>query len=485
MSPPTPAGLTPQQLLRALWKQRACWILLWLLATAVVLAAVWSMPRKFKSEAILAVEPLRPPGRDAAAPSDAELRAQLQLARLRVLQRDHLLEILRKSWPELVARWDARRAPREAERIRGRITITTLPESRGRFIAVRIAFETHDPARGAAVVNRVAADLVQEFERITPPPAAGARRQERNAAWARLAECEQTLSDFEDEHGPDLQLREQSLLKAIGTLQADLLANERMLEQAAAARQRLAETLEAAASAMPEPAPPASEPATRESASVRQLRERLALLRARYTDTHPDVRRAEQELARTLVLESRQSDPGHESGPRPATGTAADRSFERVRAELDSASQRIRHLQQERERLKARLEEHQQQLSEVSGLLRHREALRRECAAAEATYRSLSARPEGENPGPRLRLVLLEEALPEGQPARPDRRILALLGALLAMLPCAVIAAGREIGARAMLEALGLAPAAAQGLSVTVEQPPGNRVNGRHAAHAG
>jgi len=484
MSPRTPAGLAPQKLLHALWKQRACWILLWLLATAAVLAAVWFIPRKFKSEAILAVEPLRPPGRDAAVPSDAELRAQLHLARLRVLRRDHLLEILRKSWPELVARWDARQAPREAERLRERITITTLPESRGRFTAVRIIFESRDPARGAAVVNRVATELAQEFERIAPPTASSTRRQ-RNAAWARLAECEHAMNDFEDQHGPDLQLREQSLLKAIGTLQADLLANERMLEQAAAARQRLEETLEAGASAPSEPAHPSGEPATKESASVRQLRERLALLRARYTDTHPDVRRAEQELARALALDSRQNDAAHANDPRAASPTTPDRSLERVRAELDSALRRVRQLQQERHRLETRLAELQQQLTEVSDLLRRREALRRECTAAEAAYQSLSARPETENPGPRLRLVLLEEALPEGQPARPDRRILALLGALVALLPAAVIAASREIGARAVLEVLGLAPPAANGLCVTVEQPAGNRVNGRHAAHAG
>jgi hypothetical protein len=236
MSPRTPAGLAPQQLLHALWKQRTCWILLWLLATAVVLAAVWSLPWKFKSEAILAVEPLRQPGRSSAVPSDAELRAQLQLARLRVLRRDRLLEILRKSWPELVARWRPSEAPREVERLRDRITIATLPESRGRFSAVRVSFESRDPARGAAVVNRLAIELAQEFDRLTPPPAADSTRQQRQAAWARLAECQQTLNDFDSEHGPDLQLREQSLLKAIGTLQADLLANERMLEQTAAAR---------------------------------------------------------------------------------------------------------------------------------------------------------------------------------------------------------------------------------------------------------
>jgi uncharacterized protein involved in exopolysaccharide biosynthesis len=484
MSPRTPAGLAPQQLLHALWKQRTCWILLWLLATAVVLAAVWSMPRKFKSEATLAVEPLRQPGRNYAVPSDAELRAQLQLARLRVLRRDRLLEILRKSWPELVARWDARQAPREVERLRDRITIATLPESRGRFSAVRVSFESRDPARGAAVVNRLAIELVQEFDRLTPPPAAGARRQERNAAWARLAECEKSLKDFDSEHGPDLQLREQSLLKAIGTLQADLLANERMLEQTAAARQRLEETVEAGASAPSEPADLAGEPATKESATVRQLRERLALLRARYTDTHPDVRRAEQELARALALELPSRDAAPDNGPGPASRTA-DRGLERARAELNSASHRLRQLQQERQRLESRLEELQQQLTEVSGLLRRREALGRECKAAEAAYQSLSAKPEAESPGPGLRLVLLEEALPEGQPARPDRRLLALLGALFALLPATVIAASREIGARAVLEALGFAPPAANGLSITLTQPAGDGVNARHAAHAG
>ncbi|MGB9604766.1 MAG: hypothetical protein ACPL88_02650, partial [Bryobacteraceae bacterium] len=95
MNSPALASLTPRSFLQALWKQRTCWALLWLLATAAVLAAVWSVPQKFKAEAILALETARPPGRNAELPADIELRAQLQLARLRVLCRQRLLEVLR------------------------------------------------------------------------------------------------------------------------------------------------------------------------------------------------------------------------------------------------------------------------------------------------------------------------------------------------------------------------------------------------------
>lgn len=490
MPPFEAAGITPQALVRALWKQRACWALLWLLATAVVLAAVWSLPRRYKAEAILAVDPVRPPGRGAAIPSDTTLRAQLHLTRLRVLQRERLLELLRQSWPELVAGWKPADALRHVEELRGRITVSTLPESRGAFVAVRVVFEAADPARGAAVTNRVASELVQEFERLSQPPSAAPGSNEINAARARMSECQAALAAFEQEHGSDLEAREKATLTRLAYLRADLAANAQALHSAQREAVRIEQALAQASPAAGAPpakhAPRERPPA--EPATVRQLRERLALLRARYKDSHPDVRRAREELlqAETLVVAglSTEEVPA-ESGSDP---DPLDSQRRRLRAELEETRRRALELEQETVRLQGEIAAERQALEACNDLRRQHEALRRECEVTEAAYRAAAARPP-ESPPARasVRLVVLEQALPKGKANRPNRRLLAILGAVIALLPCGAVAAGREIGVGPILTLLGLAPpvSAPNGRPAVEAAAVASNMNGRRAPQAG
>lgn len=487
MPPFEAAGITLQTLVRALWKQRACWALLWLLATAAVLAAVWSLPRRYKAEALLAAEPAGPPGRGVVSPSDAELRAQVHLARLRVLQRERLLELLRQAWPELVAKWKPAEALSQIENWRERITISMLPESRGRFIGVRVVLEANDPSRGAAVTNRLAAELAREFERLSQPAAQASARQEANAAWARMTECQAALAAFEQEHGSDFESREKAILARLAALRADSDSNAQALRRAQAETARIELAISQSAHALPRSTPVVAprEHAPAETATVRQLRERLALLRARYKDSHPDVRRAWDELERAQALAAAETSPVET--PAGGDGIAEEARREKLRAELDQARRRSLELEQESTRLSAEIAAQQEALVAQGNLRRQHAALRRECGLAEAAYRAAATRPPENRPGQAaLRLVVLDQALPEGKAVRPNRRLLALLGALLALLPCGAIAAGREIGARPVLTLLGLAPPlnGHNGQSAVLAAAAG-RVNGGHISRAG
>ncbi|MCS7313869.1 MAG: hypothetical protein NZ554_00205 [Bryobacteraceae bacterium] len=459
MPPFEAAGITPQALARALWKQRVCWAVLWLLATAAVLAAVWSLPRRYKTEAVLAIDPARPPGRGTGVPSDAELRAQLQLARLRVFQRERLLDLLRQTWPELVAKWKPADAQRETEALRGRFTVLTVPDSRGPLVAVRVAFEASDPARGAAVTNRVAAELAGEFERLGQAAPAANQHGDLNAAWARLSECHAALAAFEREHGAGPEDREKDALLRLAALRAELAANAQALRRAHSEAARLEQVLSQApapASAFARSNTSRESPAA-EPPSLRQLRERLALLRARYKDAHPDVRRALDELARAQALSGPEVRVPDRTGGADAPPEESLRQH--LRAELDQARRRAWELEQESLRLRAEVASQQEALTAAGDLRRQHQALKRECEIAEAAYRAQASRPVADRrASASVRLVVLEQALPQGKPARPNRPLLAILGALLALLPCGAIAAGREMGLRPLLALLGLAP---------------------------
>ncbi len=490
MPPFEAAGITPHTLLRALWRQKALGALLWLLATAAVLAAVWSLPRRYRAEAILIAEPVHPLARNAALPSDAELRAHLQLARLKLLQRDRLLGLLRQTWPELVTQWKPADAPREAENLRRRISIATMPESRGRFVAVRIVFEASDPARGAAVTNRLAAELVEEFDRVSHLPSP-LQPPEAKAAWARMNECQAALAAFERKHGSDLVSSEMETRGRLALLRAQLAANTHALQRAQTEAVRLEAAL-AQSTPLPTPRPPYSalrDQPSAESPVVRQLRERLALLLARYRDAHPDVRRLREELLRAqaeIASQALAAEPDALSGDEAATDGSLDAAgSEDLRARLDRARRRVLDLEQQDIRLNAEIAAQQETLRATADLRRQHEALRRECEVAAAAYRAAASKTDiGRPRGASLRLVVLEHALPPAKPEAPNRRLLAILGALFALLPCAAIAAGREIGARPVLTLLGLAPPINGHSSPSAATAAAGRVNGGSAAAA-
>jgi len=109
---------------------------------------------------------------------------------------------------------------------------------------------------------------------------------------------------------------------------------------------------------------------------------------------------------------------------------------------------------------------------------------------AEANYRAAaSARQQAEleaarkSPEAEPRLVLLEEALAPSRPLSPNRRLLGLLGALAALLPCAAAAVGRELGPKTVLAFLGLAAPNHNGFRVAGGN--GSPANGGGAPQAG
>lgn len=497
MHAPASTGLDPIQFLQALWKQRTWWALLWLLATAAVLAAVWLIPPRYKVEALLVLEFDPPAPRTTTGFSDALLRSRLELAKLRVLRREGLLQLLRQADPKLVSRWKSDQAPREIERYRSSIRVSTVPESRtGVFSGVRVIFEGRNPESSAALVNGLAVELAREFERY-PERIVDAKRLEPQvaAAWNRLAECQDALKAFETEHGTDPERRRRLLLADQDSLQTEAVALERSLREVKQERLRLEQTINLAEQelARAPSSPPIRTPPPAAVETARRMRERLAALLVRYKESHPDVRRLRQELAGLGVLQGPPEGDGA-AELKPSPGEQAEEKLVRLRGELARAEQRQRELAAERERMMQALQLLSEQIRQVTWLGRRHSALARECELAEAGYRSaVLARQQADlqaergpvRPAPRL--VLLEEALVPGRPVFPNRRLLGLLGALAALLPCAMIAACRELGAKPVLAVLGLAAQNNNGCHTIAAQLPGAEppANGRRAAHAG
>lgn len=495
MHTPANVGLDPLRFLQALWKQKAWWALLWLLATAAVLAAVWLIPPRYKVEAMLALEFAPPARRPAGSLAHAEIRSRLELAKLRVLRRERLSELLRQADPKLAANGKSRARP-QIEQFRTGVRVVTLPEVRsGPFSAVRVSFEGPNAQRSAVLVNSFAAALAREFEQGAAPAVEAKQPEARvAAAWSRLAECHDALKAFEAEHGPDPEQRRQSLIAEQEALRSEIAALDRSLARAAQERSRLEQAAAEADGDWLRPPAAMPAPATAPE-SIRRLRERLASLQARYKDDHPDVRTLRAELARLEVLQA----PGVAEGDgelsaQPSGPDQTQIKLERLRAELAQAERKQEELAGRRQQLAERLEDLAEQIRQTSWLARRYRALMREYELAEAGYRlAVVARQQAESEAERrppplgARLVLLEQATVPDQPAFPNRRLLGLIGALGALVPCAAAAVFRELGSGPLLAVFGLTAPGHNGSHAVPRRPADIEppANGRRAAHAG
>ncbi len=159
----------------------------------------------------------------------------------------------------------------------------------------------------------------------------------------------------------------------------------------------------------------------------------LASLRERYTEDHPDVVRAERQLASVR-------DALPSSGSANGLGTARNGAFVQLKAQLNSVQTELNSVAQQREELLAERDQLQRRLAQAPAVEREYTRLSRELENAiadreniadkEATAQ-LSRALETEAVGERL--VLAEPPTRPLSPVSPDKKLILAVGLVLAM----------------------------------------------------
>jgi polysaccharide chain length determinant protein (PEP-CTERM system associated) len=318
-----------------------------------------------------------------------------------------------------------------------------------------IYFEGEDPVKAARTANRVAELFIQSNLQLRENQAQGTSsflEGELAQTKRRLEIQEARLAEFKRQNMGDLPEQRDTNLRSVEQLQTKLEINMDALDKAET-RKLLLQTQLAemrrptvrrsrsgrvvAGSSTPS-APP---PPTR----LEQLRAELTQLRARYTDRHPDVIRAEAEIEQLEKLEA-QKPPRVELPPAMAAATgdeddeadevaAAPRIDPTLKAELASIELEIRNLKNERERILGDTSRVQARLESVPRVEQELLSLTRDYDNIKSSYESLLDKRlnaklyenlEKSQQGERF--TIIERALPPAGPYSPNKILVLGLG---------------------------------------------------------
>ncbi len=246
-------------------------------------------------------------------------------------------------------------------------------------------------------------------------------------ARRRLESQEQRLETFRRQHGPELPTQMQTNLQGIQSKQMQV---QSLVESAARDRDRklMLERLYREAQndpvvAVRVPSDLATTPGATTIQRLEAARSALAALNQKYRPEHPDVLRAENQVA---LLESeaareKATNPpaaGADSTP-TATGDPVRREQLRtMRAELESLERQVAFKESEEQRLRAEIAEYQRRVEAVPGLESEWVAITRDYETQQRAYEELLAKSNAAQVSKELETQQIGETFRIVDPAR-------------------------------------------------------------------
>src|SRR4051812_29255708 len=437
-------NLTLSDLARAVWRRRV-WFLVPLLLGLV--AGIWVLrvlPKTYRAVTTVLVEPQKVPA-DYVKPTIAtSIEERLRTIEPQIKNRDNLARIIHEMdlYPELT-----RQGFLEGAIARARRDLTIQLQGN----TFRIYFEERDPAQAARTANRVAESFIESNLKLRENQAQGTSsflETELEKTKSRLEIQEAKIAEFKRQNLGDLPEQRDTNPRSVEQLQTKLEINVDALDKAETRRlllqSQMAElrnqqsgsrrsTLTALGIAPAGPEQPSR---------LDQLRARLAELRARYTDRHPDVIRTRAEIAQLEALEKsrKTAAPSSAAAAAPGAPAAADdddapRVDPMLKAEVASVDLEIRSLKSERERILGDIARVQGRLENVPRVEQELLSLTRDYDNIKNSYESLlekrlNARlyenleksQQGES------FTIIERALPPTSPYGPNKILVLGLG---------------------------------------------------------
>lgn len=441
-------NLTLSDLARAVWRRRIWFLVPLVLGIVGAVAALQVLPRTYRAVTTVLVEPQKVPADYVKPTVTSSIEERLRTIEPQIKNRDNIERIVREMdlYPDL-------RGAASMDQAVGRARRDLTVQLQGNTF--RIYFEGRDPVKAARTANRVAELFINSNLQLRENQAQGTStflEAELEKTKHRLELQEARIAEFKRQNMGDLPEQRDTNLRGVEQLQTKLEINMEALDKAETRRlllqSQIAEMRNQRSTASHRSTLPVlgAGPATPEQPShLDQLRAQLAQLRARYTDRHPDVIRAQAEIAQLEALEKSQAArPAAKPSSAPGAPAAATESAEAddamrpdplLKAEIASVDLEIRSLKTERERILADTARVQGRLENVPRVEQELLSLTRDYENIKNSYESLldkrlNARlyenleksQQGES------FTILERALPPNAPYGPNKPLVLGLG---------------------------------------------------------
>lgn len=386
-------ALTLSDLARAVWRRRVWFLVPVMLGAVAAVMVMKIMPPKYRAFTTVLVEPQKVPADYVKPTVTSNIEERLRTIEPQIKNRDNLERIIREVglYPEV----RGASLDRAVDQMREDLTVRLQGDS---FF---IYFRGRDPVKVAKTANRVAELFIESNLQLRENQAQGTStflENEMEKTKARLELQEAKIAEFKRQNMGDLPEQRDTNLRGVEQLQTKLEINMDALDKAETRKLLLQTQIAEMRAQQARPsrrgssgsAAAAPEPPSR----LDQLRAQLAELRARYTDRHPDVIRAQAEIAQLEALEK--------GRPAPAAGsTAASRAADdddrdagpmidpTLKAELASVEMEIRSLHGERARILSDISSTQARLESVPRVEQELLSLTRDYDNIKNSYESL------------------------------------------------------------------------------------------------
>ncbi len=489
-----PIQLRPYSIARMIWKQRALILVIWAAIMIVAAIVISRLPDVYRAEAVVLVDSQKIPEKYVAATVQVSLQDSLSAIGQRVLNVNKLQSVI--SAFHLYEDEKEKLSPEEmVERLRKDLSVTLERGLSGnRSGAFRISYDGSSPTVVAGVVSRITDLFISENASSREQRAEGTAdfiEDQLKGAKQRLDEQEAALSRYKVAHAGMLPQQEAALLGALGRLQADMQGNQDAINRAQQNKILLESTLKLSESALnttnrmiaaadaaarqPQRTSATGDPAVASPRNSEVLRDRLAAMKLRYLDDHPEVRRLKSELDRSVADESRAAAISRKPEPADAKITAQqtaapeprisetsaisladyNREKERVtstRAQLEIINREIESRTAARDQIVSSIAEYQKRVESLPIREQQMAALTRDYETSRIAYQSLldkklSAKmaTDMERSDNSERFTVADPAREPSKPVKP-KRLVFLAAAVLAGLAIGLaIALGLEL----------------------------------------
>ena len=408
-------------------------LLPWAGVLLLAAAALYVLPKKYMSSALVLVESERVPESFIPKVATRDPSQRLEAVRPEILSRTRLERVLEetKPYPQIASK------TRAVDKLRDSIFIYLSGND-----GFTIQFYHRDPLKAQEVTDRLARLFIDETVKSRAQQVEGAVDflvTQVKDARTELESKDAALRKYKEERMGTLPEQLDANLATMQMLQREMQMVEENLMFAREKQDALARAVgRSSARAVPAAA---ARPAAPESAELVQLNQTLAELRSRYKDAHPDVESVRSRIARVQarLAEARTTETAAgealsagDPAPDPADGLTREQ-LESARLEVRKLEERQRDLQGRIGALRANVEETPRTEQELATLTRDYKKLDENYTAllSKQLEAQMSGRLEKRWKGERFRM-LDPASLPE-KPVFPKPTLFLGLGAVLGL----------------------------------------------------
>lgn len=336
----------------------------WLAVFAVSVAALFLLPKRYRSSTLILVESEKVPDSFVPRVATQDTRGRLEAIWPEIQSRTRLERVLAETrpYPEITS------SMRALETIRRAIGIN-LSGSDG----FTIEFVHRDPRKAQEVANRIATLFIEETIKSRGQQVEDAvdfLDTQVSDARQELEQKDEALRRFKEQRMGRLPEQLETNLATLSMLQRELQSTQESLIFARERQESLARSLGRA----PAGSDRSSAPASPDSELAELLRQ-YAVLKGRYTDEHPDIVNMRSRIARLQQRRADSAAADEEEDLNPSTVLAREQ-LARATAELKNLEQARADLEGRVASLRARIEETPRTEQELTTLTRDYDQLR-------------------------------------------------------------------------------------------------------------